>query len=140
MKALLEEENYDVPMTPMIDIVFQLLIFFLLATTIQEEERDLQINLASGSQGSERGSHAGSRLVISIRKDGTYALGGSTIEWTELRKRIIDAGRAKEKPLGTLRPDRDAPHGKVAQVYQLFAEAGIKVFEDFRYQVPAQAP
>ena len=139
MKALNEEEDYTIPMTPMIDIVFQLLIFFLLAATVAEEARDLQINLTKGSQGEQRGAQAGARLVVSVRRDGSYTLGGSAIDLKELRRRVLDAGKNKEKPIGTLRPDKDAPHGSGAAIYQLFTEAGIKVNEDFNYQ-PSPEP
>lgn len=132
MKVLVDEENFDIPMTPMLDIVFQLLIFFLLATTIQEEERDLLINLTSGSMGAEQGAAATTPLVLSVRKDGSYTLGGVVIEWGELRKRLLDAGRGKAKRVGYVRPDKGVAHEKVAQVYQLCAEAGIELHEDFR--------
>ena len=53
MKALTEEENFELPMTPMIDIVFQLLIFFLLATTIRQEELDVMVRIPAGKHGSQ---------------------------------------------------------------------------------------
>lgn len=131
MKALNEEEDYTVPMTPMIDIVFQLLIFFLLASTVADEERDIEIVLSRGAQGQEQGAQAGRRLVIAVRQDGTYTLDGSVIEYQELRHRVVEAGRSNEKPVGTVRPDENAPHGKVAKIYQLFNEANIRISEDF---------
>jgi len=134
VKELNEEENFDLPMTPMIDIVFQMLIFFLLATTIQEEERDLQINLPPGAQGSKQGAAAGTRLSIGVRKDGAYTLGGAVLEFNELRKRLTDAARSKDKPQVSLRGDRQAPYEKIAQVLQLCNETGIdKVNVDFRF-------
>ena len=135
MRALNEEDDFNLPMTPMIDIVFQLLIFFLLATTIAEEERDIQINLPAGSQGDLHGPAAGTRLIVGVRKDGGASLGGQPIEWPELRKRLIDAARGQEKPQVFVRGDKEAPHGKVAQVYQICREAGIKnVNEEFRFE------
>lgn len=125
MKALNEEEDYSLPMTPMIDIVFQLLIFFLLATTIQSEEIDVQVMLPAGSQGAPQGNPAGTKLVVAVRKDGTPTLGGTPIDWAELRKRLLDAGRAKEKPMVFVRGDESATHGQMFRIYQLCKEAGL---------------
>ena len=140
MKALNEEEDFSIPMTPMIDIVFQLLIFFLLATTIQKEEVDLQIQLTKGTQGVRGGGEAQTRLIIGVRNDGSYTLGAVAIEWLELRKRVMDAARGKVKPSVQLRADKDAPHGKVAWVYQLCEEIGVNVNEKFSYEEGAGGP
>ncbi|MCZ7643708.1 MAG: biopolymer transporter ExbD [Planctomycetota bacterium] len=127
MKSLVsDEEDFSLPMTPMIDIVFLLLIFFLLATTINEEEVDLQVNLPGGTQGSAAGNAAGTRMVISVRSDGVFTLGGAPMAWDELKRRVLDAGRRQEKPRVFLRGDQEAPYGKVAQVLQLCQEAGIE--------------
>lgn len=40
-----EEEEIEMQMSPMIDIVFQLIIFFMCATTFQKYERDLRSNI-----------------------------------------------------------------------------------------------
>jgi len=40
-----EEETTDLQMAPMIDIVFQLIIFFMCATTFQKFERELKANI-----------------------------------------------------------------------------------------------
>jgi len=136
MKALNEEEDYSIPMTPMIDIVFQLLIFFLLASTVADEERDIQINLPRGTQGEARGAAAGTRLVVGLRQDGSVTLGGQAIELPELRKRLNDAGRAKEKPSISIRWDRKAFVEKAAAVLQYCAEAGLDRVK-FEYQLEA---
>ncbi len=40
-----EQEEVEMQMSPMIDIVFQLIIFFMCATTFQKYERDLRSNI-----------------------------------------------------------------------------------------------
>jgi len=126
MKALIEEDNFELPLTPMIDIVFLLLIFFLLATTISEEEVDLAVNLPGGTQGAPAGEAAGTRLIVSVRKDGSITLGGQELPWEEIKQRVLDAGRRQDQPRVYLRGDQEAPYGKVADVLQLCQEAGIK--------------
>ena len=36
-----EDDDFTIPLTPLIDIVFLLLVFFLVATTFLDEQRDL---------------------------------------------------------------------------------------------------
>jgi biopolymer transport protein ExbD len=126
VKALLDEDEVNVPMTPMIDVVFQLLIFFLLATTVKEEELDLHIRLAAGDQGAARAASAGTHLVIGVRKDGSLTLSGMPIEMADLRKRLEAVGRARQKPQVFVRGDREAPHGRVALVYQVCVRSGLQ--------------
>jgi biopolymer transport protein ExbD len=141
VQDLLEEEDLSLPMTPMIDIVFQLLIFFLLASTIAEEEVDLQIRLASGDQGAVRGAAAGTHLIIGVRKDGSLTLSGRPIELTELQKKLEAVGRGREKPQVFVRGDRDAPYGRVAQVYQICVRANLpNVAASFLFEPTAPAP
>ncbi len=136
MKALNEEDDeFGLNLTPMIDVVFQLLIFFLLATTITEEERDLRVNLPGGTEGSVQGVAAGSRLVISVRNDGATTLGGVVMDWSELGRRLMEAGRVNDKPNVFLRGDEKAPYGKVAKVLQLCAKAKLsKVQVEYKHQ------
>jgi biopolymer transport protein ExbD len=136
MKALVEDdEEFSLPFTPMIDIVFLLLIFFLLATTMKQEEIDMQVNLPPGQEGPSRSLLQGLRLVINIRRDGTATLGGQAFEFPELRRRILEAGRQKEKPRVFIRGDQMAPYGKVAEVLQCCQAAGIeKVNCEFRLE------
>ena len=98
MKALVQEEDdFALRMTPMIDIVFQLLIFFLLATSIKEEELDIQVNLPSTDTGAQRASAAGTRRFINVRKDSSVTLGGAPIAWDDLKKKLDEDGKAKQK-------------------------------------------
>ena len=49
------DEGADEPMfnlTPMIDVVFQLLVFFMVATTFHDPERELEVELPQAQSGS----------------------------------------------------------------------------------------
>ncbi len=125
MKALIEEENFELPMTPMIDIVFQLLIFFLLATTIKQEELDVSVRIPSGQHGSQ-GVTTVRPVSISVRKDGTPTFGGQVVTWEQLRAKVIEAASQTPKPPVNLRGDRDTAFGGVARVIQLCQEVKLE--------------
>ncbi|MFZ5654147.1 MAG: ExbD/TolR family protein [Pseudomonadota bacterium] len=63
----------EINITPLIDVVFLLLIFFMVATTFTKESR-LQIRLPTAD--AERGEVPPESIEITIDRDGAYALNG----------------------------------------------------------------
>jgi len=66
------EESFEVPQTPLIDIIFILIIFFLVATTFYSEERDVEVKLPEGSEGTII-TRDNSRMVINVRQGGVLS-------------------------------------------------------------------
>ena len=60
------------PMTPLIDVVSLRMIFFLVATTLSEEERQLSVQLPSASEAVPLTSRTRGELVINITAAGEY--------------------------------------------------------------------
>lgn len=70
-------------LTPMIDCVFQLLIFFLVATRFAEEERELDVQLPSASEAQPLTSRP-RELLIQIDDQGQYYVSGKQLTLDEL--------------------------------------------------------
>lgn len=120
----------EVDMAPMIDMVFLLLVFFMVASHLQSDEFiDLEIPKASAAKIPEDRSE---RLVVSVESDGTLYLGAHEIQEEDLA--IVLAER-NEDYLGLtggnnrlklyLRGDGQTDHGDVRKVMRLAADAGI---------------
>jgi biopolymer transport protein ExbD len=62
-------EEITIDLTPMIDVVFLLIIFFLITTTFQKE-RTINLNLAKSSSSKEMKKDDG--ITILIDKEGKY--------------------------------------------------------------------
>jgi biopolymer transport protein ExbD len=79
MKLPFEEpEGKGLRLTPLIDVVFLLLIFFLVATRFTQEEMDLSIRLAEVFKA--RPIAAGPQeIVVNITKEGKYVILGETL-------------------------------------------------------------
>ena len=58
-------------LTPLIDIVFLLLIFFLVATRFAEEEREMKVTLPSASEAKPLSAQP-KEIFVNVTKDGTY--------------------------------------------------------------------
>ena len=83
MKALAaEEDNFEAPLTPLIDIVFLLLIFFLVATSFTRKEVDQRVALPTVGGGAAATVAAGS-LVINIRDDATLVINRRVVDIAE---------------------------------------------------------
>jgi biopolymer transport protein ExbD len=71
-------------LTPLIDIVFLLLIFFLVATRFAEEERELDVLLPEASEAQPLTSKP-RELFINIDEDGRYYVTGKIVTLGELQ-------------------------------------------------------
>lgn len=108
-------EVVDVNMTPVIDVVFLLLIFFAVTTTFNRET-ELQIQLPEA-----KGQEAVDKNVIEVTVDaeGNYTVDrhqvvNRTLE--TLKKAILDAAKDKDKPTLVIAADQNATHQAVISV------------------------
>ncbi len=70
-------------LTPLIDVVFLLLIFFLVATKFAEEERELDLLLPEASEAQPLTSKP-QEMFINIDADGRYFVTGKILDLDEL--------------------------------------------------------
>ena len=101
--------DFEVNLTPLIDVVFLLLIFFVLTTTFQKEAR-LQIDLPTSSSSEQMPLK--NPLEIAIDATGLILVGGEP-DW-KLRLQQ-DSAKPVPAPI-VLREDRQTPHGSVVEV------------------------
>jgi len=73
--------DLSIDLTPMIDVLFMLLIFFITATTFVKPVID--VNLAT-AESAAKGSGSGKQLVISIDKTGQIFLDGQQVSLPDL--------------------------------------------------------
>ena len=124
----------DLDITPMIDVVFLLLIFFMVTSTMQATP-DVEVPPAQYGLGVEK-EHA---TVITVKKPesggetGTIELrGGRTATLDDVRREIeeaLQAGRTK----AIVRADRETPHGFVQEVIRTVDSVeGIEFYIEVR--------
>ena len=126
MKALLDEaEEGSIRMTPLIDVGFLLLVFFLVATTFYEAEKDITIRLAGATEGAERDSTA-DLLVINIGEAGVIVINQRVYSVDELEA-LLRRGRARNPQLAAIiRCDRRARHADFVKVLNLCERTGVR--------------
>jgi len=117
----------DLPMinlTPMIDIVFNLIIFFMVSSRFTEIERSVE--LAVPQVGGVAGlSEVQPSRTINIYRDGAIVLDTQPVTLTELRGQLAAAHRQFEGLQVTIRGDGLAPFQVVAAVVTACKQAGL---------------
>ena len=139
------QEEVTINLTPLIDIVFLLLIFFMVSTTFSKESQ-LRIRLPDASPDSEVEQRP-SRLVVAITKSGDYSIRGpneSTGHHLLSRERAVLAQAMAKGAQGTdelvvvIRADRKTPHEAVVRVMDVARKLGL-VRITFATQKPRNA-
>jgi biopolymer transport protein ExbD len=74
----------NIHLMPLIDVVFLLLIFFLVATRFAEEEREMDVLLPDASEAQPLTSKPG-EMFINIDKQGRYYVTGKILTLRELQ-------------------------------------------------------
>ncbi len=113
-------------MTPLIDIVFLLLIFFLVATRFSEEERELDVMLPDASEAQPQ-TKKPRELFVNIEKDGRYYVSGEILTLEQLHP-VLEAaytdnpGRAS----AVIRADRRCQYHYVIAAKNACLKANIR--------------
>jgi biopolymer transport protein ExbD len=111
-------------LTPMLDVIFQLLIFFMVATTFQKDEREIEVELPRASTGNEVTTDS-EEVIIHVRRDGSLILHGEEVNSDELARQLsATAERNPETPV-MIRGDRLVHHEDVVGVMDACGLAGL---------------
>ena len=100
-------DEFALNLTSMTDIVFLMLVFFMLATTFVDPEKALGIELPGAASASDAPAE---ELVINVLEDGTYVIGGVSLDEPGLRARLEQAARQGTDTPVTIRGHRLARH------------------------------
>ena len=120
-------ENPQLDMTPMIDVVFELIIFFVV-TLKMAVEKDETVQLEDGKHGIELTAEElpPSHLVIDIAKSGRISMCNFTITPNDIRQRVRDRKRkfGSEFPV-LIRADYRTQHRYVKEVMDACTVEGV---------------
>lgn len=115
-----------VNMTPMIDVTFLLIIFFLLSSHLAQQETQLELCLPSATSSQQATDSSRPRLLVNVRPDGRVVLGSSETTRNEMRGRLqIERERLGPDLEVRIRADRSVPYDVVEPILLACADAGI---------------
>jgi biopolymer transport protein ExbD len=119
------EEIPTLNLTPMIDVLMLLIIFFMVGTKFIESEKAMQLQIPTVSDKAQTLTEPPSKRVVNVYQDGTFSLDGKPVNLEQLTKRLASA-RSQYKGLGVLvRGDAEVDFQRVASVLNACNQAGI---------------
>jgi len=121
-----QDEEVTLELTPLIDMVFQLLIFFLLTTTfaVNVREGGLEVDLPRAK--SAQIPSLSRQVVIAILKDGRMVVGGETVSDEQLRRKLEQVAKEDPRTMVVVQADKAVDHGHVVHAMDLAANLGLK--------------
>lgn len=114
-------------MTPMIDVVFLLIIFFLVASHFGQQESSVEVELPKAEGGEQIIENETPRLTISIPETGKLYVGGQQRDADKLESILT----SEKKRFGDdfqlrVRAGRKIPFQEVEPILKSAARAGIR--------------
>ena len=116
-------ENPRLMVIPMIDIIFFLLVFFMMSTMFMIEQKVLPVVLPAASAPQ---IDTGRTVPVTVLADGSVRLGENPSPVSSLQADVESIlGRDSEARF-LLRADRSVEYGRVVQVLDLLRKAGVQ--------------
>ena len=111
----------------MIDVVFQIIIFFVCTTALQDRSRDANIRLAMAPHGEAEGPHDPLQIEIEVSAAGRVSIARQ--RWSESDLYVIIRNAVNTYPNRTvpvvIRADGKATHAMVRKAMDTCTAAGI---------------
>ena len=119
------ERRLILELTSMVDVVFLLIIFFMVTTEFARDARaDVNLPRLMGEQ-VEHSEEAG--LFINIDRSGNIILSSAEdpVTLEQLEQRVLSHVSGEESPKITVRADRKAPMTRFNEVIRILDESGV---------------
>lgn len=111
----------EINVTPLTDIFLVLLIIFMVATTvIDDESKNIDLPDAEVSQQAPEG------ITLNVTSDGRILLGDQAVDPDELRPALERALEASEDKLVVLRGDKQVLLGQAVSILDIAQQAGAR--------------
>ena len=125
MKIRNREEDLEegiINTSSLVDILFILLIFFIVTMSFNEEEREIIVNLPETDTNLSSASKA---LIINVRQDGSYYLGAKRTNLAGIQASLKQVLSKNPQQKVLVRGDKSALHGHVAAAIAACRSSGI---------------
>ena len=124
---LLKQSNDDLPtinLTPMLDVVFNLIVFFMVGTKFVEMDHSIQVDVPQVSDAGPL-TAAPVRRVLTVTRDGATALDGRTMALADLTSELAAARKEYPDLAVLVKGDGEGRFQSVADALSACTRAGI---------------
>ena len=123
MRFLKDQSGGDatVSLTPLVDIIFLLIIFFLVSSTFEKGEQKLAIELPS-TRGGQKVVDSPESWALLIDQEGRFYWNESELTFEELERRLRRNKARKDKVQILVKADGRVEYSKVASLLGILSE------------------
>jgi biopolymer transport protein ExbD len=128
MRAPLHKSSrrLGINMTPMIDVVFLLIIFFLVSSHLVRQETQMELALPVAASGDEEQPEQTPRVTVNVDENGTLWVAGQRVPSDQLATQLSAALENQGEDLEVrIRGSRDASYGSVEPIMLACTKVGI---------------
>lgn len=122
----LKPKSFSLNMTPLIDVVFLLIIFFIVSNKMMKEEVSIDLDLPSATTGKELTRQKTAKIIINVVSEESILLGTRPVSLSELHLFLETEKRKSKDPLEIrIRTNRVNPYQIVEPILVICARCGI---------------
>lgn len=125
IKQASADSGVSIDLTPVIDMVFLLLIFFLVATTFHQTEREMKVALPIATSGAPISTLL-REFIVNVDAEGGIVVSGRKVDAAELQTMVKEAVAGNPDQKVTVRGDRNAAYSHIVGVLDICKTAGIQ--------------
>lgn len=109
---------------PMIDIVFLLLIFFIVTWNYARKEREIDVSVPTAESGESKPRSAG-EIIINVKKEGSVVINSEIITKESLLEKLTRISEVHQDQAVILRGDKETNYNNIIEVLDTCQQAGI---------------
>lgn len=127
MKALnRQDEDFSPPLTPLLDVMFLLLVFFLVSTSFVKPEKSIDIKLPTADQAVQPPKETDT-VFVNVKESGVIVVAGRVIAGQQDLEQTFDRARKENSDtVVVIRGDRKVFHNDIVRVMNGALAAGIE--------------
>ena len=119
------EQGEIINISSMIDVMFILIIIFIVTTTFKEEEVDHLVKLPVESRNQSLTQTAGNLIKVNIRDNGAYVVMGQAVTEEKLTEWMKEEREKKPEIKVLVRCDKESKHLYLANVMSICRFVGV---------------
>lgn len=117
-------DRTEMQFAPMIDIVFLLLIFFIVTWSYARFETEIDISVPAAAEGKSPKRSIG-EIIVNVKKDGAIFVEGKDTSDDELLATLTQVAREYKDQAVILRGDKETAFDHIVAVLNVCQRAGI---------------
>ncbi len=118
-----QDEDVGLSLTSLIDVIFLLLIFFIVTTTLIDPTKKLEIQLPEAKAASP--DIKSIPVTIELGRRGAVTLNGKAVRLNTLERRLKELAKENRKKSAIVRADRRLDYGQVVKVLGICRASGF---------------